>query len=81
MRCVDGAAGSIQPDLRTPFVVMDPARTFGQPAVRNVRTEILAGDFKAGSSRDELADLYELTLDQVDEALRFELIVGSDRAA
>jgi len=78
---VDGAAGSIRPDPRTPFVVMDPARTFGQPAVRNVRTEILAGDYKAGSSRDELADLYDLTLDQVDEALRFELIVGSDRAA
>lgn len=81
VRYVDGAAGSIRPDPRTPFVVMDPARTFGQPAVRNVRTEILAGDYRAGSSRDELADLYELTPDQVDEALRFELIVASDRAA
>jgi len=78
---VDGAAGSIQPDPRTPFVRMDPARTFGQPAVRNVRTEILASDYRAGSSRDELADLYDLTADQVDEALRFELIIGSDRAA
>ncbi|WP_105723026.1 DUF433 domain-containing protein [Microbacterium sp. MYb66] len=78
---IDGAAGSIQPDPRTPFVAMDPSRTFGQPAVRNVRTEVLAGDYKAGSSREELADLYELTPDQVDEALRFELIVGSDRAA
>ncbi|OAN33400.1 DUF433 domain-containing protein [Microbacterium sp. H83] len=81
VRYVGGAAGSVQPDPRTPSVVMDPARTFGQPSVRNVRTEVLAGDYKAGSSRDELADLYELTLDQVDQALRFELIVGSDRAA
>lgn len=78
---VAGAAGSIRPDPRTPFVVMDPARTFGQPAIRNVRTEIIAGDYSAGSSRDELADLYDLSLDQVDEALRFELIVGRDRAA
>lgn len=78
---VNGAAGSIQPDIRTPDVVMDPTRTFGQPAVRNVRTEILASDYRAGSSRDELADLYDLTAGQVDEALRFELIIGSDRAA
>lgn len=78
---VDGAAGSIRPDARTPFVVMDPARAFGQPAVRNVRTEILASDYKAGSSREELADLYDLAPGQVDEALRFELIAGSDRAA
>ncbi|WP_052703514.1 DUF433 domain-containing protein [Microbacterium sp. SA39] len=78
---VAGAAGTIRPDPRTPFVVMDPTRTFGQPAIRNVRTEIIAGDYSAGSSRDELADLYDLSLDQVDEALRFELIVGRDRAA
>ena len=60
---------------------MDPARTFGQPAIRNVRTDVLAEDYRAGSSREELADLYELTPAQVDAAIRFELIAGSDRAA
>ncbi|OJU40725.1 MAG: hypothetical protein BGN97_05305 [Microbacterium sp. 69-10] len=60
---------------------MDPARTFGQPAIRNVRTEILAEDFRAGSTRDEIAELYDLTASQVDEAIRFELIAGSGRAA
>lgn len=78
---VDGAASSIRPDVRTPLVVMDPSRTFGQPAIRNVRTDALAGDYRAGSSREELADLYDLTPAQVDDALRFELIVGRDRAA
>ena len=78
---IDDVVGSIKPDLRTPDVVMDPSRAFGQPAVRNVRTESLAEDFRAGTSRDELADLYDLTLDQVDEAIRFELIAGSERAA
>ena len=67
--------------MRTPEVVMDPSRAFGQPAVRNVRTESLAEDYRAGTSRDELADLYDLTPDQVDEAIRFELIAGSERAA
>lgn len=76
-----GAAESLTPDPRTPSVLMDPARTFGQPAIRNVRTETLAEDFRAGSTRDELADLYDLSVEQVDEALRFALIVSSNRAA
>ncbi len=74
-------AGLLRPDLRTPEVVMDPRRSFGQPAVRNVRTESLAEDYRAGTGRDELADLYDLTQEQVDAAIRFELIAGADRAA
>ena len=78
---IDDVVGRIKPDIRTPDVVMDPSRAFGQPAVRNVRTESLAEDYRAGTSREELADLYDLTPDQVDEAIRFELIAGSERAA
>lgn len=77
----DGVVGRLRPDPRTPHVLMDPARSFGQPAIRSVRTEILAENFRAGSGREELADLYDLSPAQVDEAIRFELIVGSDRAA
>lgn len=78
---IDDVVGRIKPDMRTPDVVMDPSRAFGQPAVRNVRTESLAEDYRAGTSREELADLYDLTPGQVDEAIRFELIAGSERAA
>lgn len=77
----DGVVGRLRPDPRTPDVFMDPARTFGQPAIRNVRTDVLAENYRAGSSREELADLYELSLAQIDEAIRFELIARSDRAA
>jgi uncharacterized protein (DUF433 family) len=77
----DGAAARVRPDRRTPSVVMDPARAFGQPAIRNVRTDALAEDFRAGTSRAELADLYDLSDDQVDEAIRFELIAGHEPAA
>lgn len=78
----DGSvAGRMRPDPRTPDVVMDPKRAFGQPAVRNVRTDSLAEDYRAGTSRDELADLYDLAIEQVDEAIRFELIAGAERAA
>lgn len=39
----DGAVvGRLRPDVRTPSVVMDPLRSFGQPAIRNVRSESLA---------------------------------------
>lgn len=78
---VGDVVGRLKPDLRTPDVVMDPRRAFGQPAVRNVRTESLGEDFRAGTSREELADLYDLSPEQIDEAIRFELIAGSERAA
>lgn len=74
-------AGRLKPDARTPDVLMDPRRSFGQPSVRNVRTESLAEDFRAGTTREELADLYDLSPEQVDGAIRFELIAGSERAA
>lgn len=77
----DGFAHSLKPERRTPGVVMDPLRAFGQPAVRNVRTDALAEDYRAGTSAEELADLYDLTPEQVGEALRFELIVGRERTA
>lgn len=73
--------GRLRPDARTPDVVMDPLRTFGQPAIRNVRTSSLAEDFRAGCSSQELAELYDLTPDLVDEAIRFELIARPERAA
>lgn len=76
-----GVVRSLQPERRTPAVVMDPARTFGQPMIRNVRTDVLAEDFRAGTSREEIAEFYDLTAEQVDEALRFELITRSDHAA
>lgn len=77
----DGVACRLTPEALTPGVIMDPHRAFGQPAIRNVRTETLAENYRAGASRDELADLYELSLTDIDSALRFELIAGRDRAA
>lgn len=57
-------------------------RAFGQPAIRNVRTDALAEEYRAGTSRrEELADLYDLATNQIDEAIRFELIAGSERAS
>lgn len=70
----DGVVARFRPERRTPEVVMDVRRALGQPAVRNVRTETLAEAYRAGSTRDELADLFDLSGDQVDAALRYEMI-------
>ena len=63
-------AVAMRPAAVAPEVRMDPARAFGQPAIRGVRTEVLAQDYRAGESRETLADLYDLSVDQVDQALR-----------
>lgn len=70
----EGIVHALRPVPATPQVLMDPQRSFGQPAVRSVRTDVLAEDFRAGTTREEFTDLYDLTPDQVDQALRFELI-------
>lgn len=76
-----GAAKLLRPQPATPYVVMDPQHAFGQPAIRSIRTDALAEEYRAGSTRDELAELYDLSLVQVDEAIRFELIAASERVA
>jgi uncharacterized protein (DUF433 family) len=54
-------------------VWFDPVRAWGRPAVRAVPTEALAEGFRAGESVEELADLFELDLRSVEDALRFEM--------
>lgn len=78
---VDDVVARLRPDPRTPAVVMDPRRSFGQPAIRSVQTGALAEAFRAGASREELADLFDLSEEQVDQAIRFELIAESEHAA
>lgn len=77
----DGVASHMQAHISAPGVVMNPNRAFGQPAVRSVRTDVLGENFRAGSSYEELADLYDLTIEQVQAAIRFELIASVETAA
>lgn len=73
-----GEGSGSQPRLLRPEddlteVVIDPFRGFGEPVVRNVRTEVLAELFRAGESPDALAETYELPRPTIDEALRYEM--------
>lgn len=76
----DGIAIAFRPSARTPRVAIDPTRSFGQPSVRGVKTEVLAEDYCAGESLGSLADLYDLTIEQVEQAIRFELIASTPQA-
>jgi uncharacterized protein (DUF433 family)/transposase len=55
-------------------VVVDPLRSFGEPVVRSVRTEIIAELIQAGESQDAIAEIYELPRSSVEAALRYELL-------
>ena len=72
----DGIVVRLRPDARTPAVEIDPLRASGQPAVRDVHTASVAEDARAGTGTAELADRYGLTVDEVDQALRFESLSG-----
>lgn len=64
----------LRPVTAVPDVVIDPLRQFGEPVVRSVRTEIIAEQVRAGEANETIADLYDLTLKQVEAAVRYELI-------
>lgn len=67
-----GQVSLMRPDREVPDVVIDPLRAFGEPAVRAVSTEVIAEQARAGDSLELLAGIYELALDQVQAAVRFE---------
>jgi len=54
-------------------VLIDPLRGFGDPVVRNVPTEIIAELFRAGDPPEMIAELYELSVTEVNEAVRYEM--------
>ena len=57
-----------------PIVGIDPRLSFGEPCIvgRGLRTDVLFGRFVAGESRDEIAEDFSITGEEVEEALRWE---------
>lgn len=53
-------------------VVIDPAKSFGIPTIAGIRTETIAELVWAGEPVTEVARDFDLTVDQVGEALRWE---------
>lgn len=77
-------AMSLKPAPDIEQVVVDPLRQFGEPVVRSVPTEVIAELMQAGDGLQMIADLYELTTEEVEAAVRYELrrrTVAAERAA
>jgi uncharacterized protein (DUF433 family) len=72
-----GAAETVQPDPRAKTVTIDPLVAFGEPAVRAVRTATIASEYRAGDSAESIADGYSLSLEQVNDAIKFELALAA----
>lgn len=78
VRSVDfGSKGIVErthplPDLK--HVWLDPLRQFGEPTVRSVPTAVIAEQARAGGHPRLIAHLYELSEDQVWQAIRYELL-------
>jgi len=67
-------AERLHPSPDSTHVVMDPLRQFGEPVVRSVPTEVIAEQIRAGDSLAMIAVLYDLSTDEVEDAVRFELV-------
>lgn len=62
----------VHPDVDLDQVAIDPLRGFGEPVVRNVRTEVIVELFRAGEAPEGIAEAYELGREAVLQALRYE---------
>ena len=79
----DGMASRLYPFTRgngredPKLIVIDPAVSFGSPVIAGsgVRTGAVAKFFGAGETVAELADEYRLCPAQIEEAVRYELVV------
>lgn len=70
----DARPQALRPVADIPEVVNDPLRSFGEPVVRGVRTDVIAELIRAGDTTDMIADLYELPRSTVEAAVRYELL-------
>jgi len=70
----DAEVRTLRPVADISEVLIDPLRSFGEPVVRGVRTDIIAELVRAGDTPDMIAELYELPRSTVDAAVRYELL-------
>jgi uncharacterized protein (DUF433 family) len=62
-------------------VIANPLRAAGRPAVRAVPAEVIAEGFRASESIATLAELYDLSTDEIEAAIRYEFLAAGHTAA
>jgi uncharacterized protein (DUF433 family) len=76
----EGPALSIRADPGTPGVLLNPTFRQGQPTVRGVSTSVLAELVRAGELIAAVAETYEFTIDEVEQAVSYEASRRRDAA-
>lgn len=69
----DSVALRVRPQRGNDDVLVDPLRQFGEPVVRSVPTDVIAEQVRAGDHIESIAALFDLTVSQVESAIRYEL--------
>lgn len=71
----DLVAERVKPHSDIADVVIEPLRQFGEPVIRgrNVRTDVIAEQFRAGESLEGLAEIYDISTAKIEAAVRYEL--------
>jgi uncharacterized protein (DUF433 family) len=73
---------SLRPDPEVKEVEVNPLQRFGEPSTQGVPTEIIRELYIAGDPIEMIAELYQLSRDQVEAAVRYELrAAGSAKAS
>lgn len=62
-------------------VRLNPYIDFGQPGVKRIRTETIFGRWMAPEPIDEIADDFHLEVDEVEHAIRYEVVLRNPRLA
>jgi uncharacterized protein (DUF433 family) len=70
----EGAVTALRPDADFPVVIADPLRRGGEPVLtgHNVRVATVASLVRGGESIDNVADWYNLSVDEVRQAVHYD---------
>ncbi|MGS0686537.1 DUF433 domain-containing protein [Nakamurella sp. GG22] len=68
----DNVVSSLRPNVRLHDVVVNPDLRFGEPQIGGISTSAVAEVYRGGDTFDQIVDWYELTPDQLSQALEFE---------
>jgi uncharacterized protein (DUF433 family) len=64
---------------RSSPIIIDPRISFGAPAVRDTPTWIIAGRWNAGESDSDIAEDFDIEVEEVREALKLESVIPGGR--
>jgi uncharacterized protein (DUF433 family) len=71
---IDSLAERYWPLGKDRSVVVDPQHRYGEPTIKgtNIGVDIIAGMANKGESKEKIAMLYDLKVEQVNDAIEFE---------